>query len=52
MDEVFEQFIAGFMIKNRARLLPEKSAVKYHDKSKHLIDHPEPAFTLIPARIT
>jgi len=48
MDELFEQFIAGFMIRNRSKLLPEKSGVKYHDKSKHLIDHPEPIFRLIP----
>lgn len=48
MDELFEQFIAGFMIKNRSKLLPQKSGVKYHDKSKYLIDHPEPTFMLIP----
>ena len=48
MNALFEQFIAGFIIKNKGKLIPGASQVKYHDKSKYLVDYPQSLFMLIP----
>jgi 5-methylcytosine-specific restriction enzyme subunit McrC len=48
MDEVFEQFIAGFIIKNKSKVMPSNSYVKYHDRSKYLVDLPKSLFMLEP----
>jgi 5-methylcytosine-specific restriction enzyme subunit McrC len=48
MDELFEQFIASFIIKNKSKVIPCKSDVKYHDRSKYLVDLPKLLFVLEP----
>jgi len=48
MNDLFEQFITGFITKNKSKLIPGKSDVKYHDKSRYLVDYPRSLFMLIP----
>jgi 5-methylcytosine-specific restriction enzyme subunit McrC len=48
MSILFEQFIAGFIIKHKNALLQSDLRVKRQDKSKYLVDRPKSLFLLKP----
>lgn len=48
MNLLFEQFIAGFIARNKNKLLSKKFEIKYQDKSKYLVDYPKSLFMLKP----
>lgn len=48
MEELFEEFIAEFIKRHKSQLLPSGTKVKSQDKTKKLVDSPEPLFTIKP----
>jgi len=48
MEELFEEFVAEFIKRHKSQLLPSGTEVKSQDKTKKLVDSPEPLFTIKP----
>jgi len=48
MEKLFEEFVAEFIKRNKARLFPDNIRIKPHDATKKLVEAPKPLFTLIP----